>query len=145
MARMEDGTASTRLDFESEERFVPLRRRLGVTSFGLNLIVLQPGERGRIHRHERQEEVYVVLEGTLDLVVEGVEEVYEQGMVVRVAPDVRRQLVNRGPGRLALLAMGGANEHHGRDATAYTAWEESEGASPADIPYPEDLPESGRR
>ena len=37
------------------ERFQRLREPLGVRSFGINLIRLQPGQRGRIHRHERQE------------------------------------------------------------------------------------------
>ena len=52
-----------------------LRRALGVTSFGINQMVLEPRQRGRIHRHARQEEVYLVLEGTLTLLVEGEEQV----------------------------------------------------------------------
>ncbi|MCW3064536.1 MAG: Cupin 2 conserved barrel domain protein, partial [Solirubrobacterales bacterium] len=105
---MEPGTARTRLDFDAGERFVPLRRQLGLTSFGLNQMLLEPGQRSRIHRHERQEEVYVVLEGTLTLFLEGEEQTVERGEIVRVAPEIRRQLLNRGPGRLALLALGGA-------------------------------------
>ena len=62
---METGVAFTKLDPDTEERFIPLRRQLGVTSFGLNQILLRPGQRGRIHRHTTQEEVYVVLSGTL--------------------------------------------------------------------------------
>src|SRR4051794_10958417 len=97
---MEPGIARTRLDFDAAERFVPLRRQLGVTALGLNQIVLQPGQRGRIHRHEAQEEIYLVLDGTLTLLVEGEEQRLGYGELVRVAPAVRRQLVNRGPGRL---------------------------------------------
>jgi uncharacterized cupin superfamily protein len=59
---MEEGTTIARLDPDTGERFLPLRRQLGVSSFGMNQIVLQPGQRGRIHRHQRQEEVYLVLE-----------------------------------------------------------------------------------
>src|SRR3954451_17473695 len=101
---MEDGTARTRLHDDPEDRFVRLRAELGVTSFGLNQIVLRPGQRGRIHRHEHQEEVYLVLDGTLSLLVEGEEGTHERGELVRVAPGVRRQLVNRGPQTLQLLA-----------------------------------------
>jgi uncharacterized cupin superfamily protein len=137
---METGTTRTRLDLDSQERFSALRRQLGVTTFGMNLIVLQPGQRGRIHRHERQEEVYLVLDGTLTLVVEGEDSTLERGELVRVAPDLRRQLVNRGPGRLALLALGGAGEHVGRDGLAYPSWETTEGVSPQELPLPEDLP-----
>ncbi len=67
---MEDGTSTTRLNADAGERFLPLRRQLGVTSFGMNQIVLEPGQRGRIHRHARQEEVYLVLEGRLTMVIE---------------------------------------------------------------------------
>src|SRR5262245_35068885 len=103
---MESGVSYARLDFNATERFQRLRDQLGVTSFGLNLILLHAGARGRIHRHARQEEVYLVLEGTLSLSIEGVERDMVKGEVARIAPDVRRQLVNRGPGRVVVLALG---------------------------------------
>jgi uncharacterized cupin superfamily protein len=142
---MEDGTATTRLQDDAENRFVRLRAELGVTSFGLNQIVLHPGQRGRIHAHERQEEVYLVLEGTLTLFLEGAESTYERGELIRVAPGVRRQLVNRGPENLHLLAIGGAGEHEGRDGQAWTAWDATESARPQETPMPDDLPASELR
>jgi len=142
---MEDGTARARLQPDAGNRFVRLRAELGVTSFGLNQIVLHPGQRGRIHAHERQEEVYLVLEGTLSLLVEGEESTHEQGKLVRVAPNVRRQLVNRGPANLHLLAIGGAGEHEGRDGKAWAAWDATESGSPQEMPLPDDLPASEQR
>jgi uncharacterized cupin superfamily protein len=142
---MEDGTATTRLQPDAENRFVRLRHELGVTSFGLNQIVLHPGQRGRIHAHERQEEVYLVLEGALTLLVEGEESDYEPGELIRVAPGVRRQLVNRGPVNLHLLAIGGAGEHDGRDGRAWAAWDATESAPPQEMPLPEDLPKAELR
>jgi uncharacterized cupin superfamily protein len=142
---MESGTAFTTLDYETGERFVRLRQQLGVSTFGLNLIVLEPGQRGRIHRHKRQEEVYAVLEGTLSLLVEGEEHALKRGAVARVAPDVRRQLVNRGPARVGLLAMGGAEPHEGRDGEAFESWDATEGRPPQETPLPEDLPAGERR
>jgi mannose-6-phosphate isomerase-like protein (cupin superfamily) len=136
---MEDGTTTTRLDPETGERFLPLRRQLGVSSFGLNQIVLQPGQRGRIHRHQRQEEVYLVLEGTLTLALEGEESDLGQGALIRVAPQVRRQLVNRGPGRVVLLALGGANEHQGRDGEAFGDWSDDRPVAPQELSMPPDL------
>ena len=136
---MEEGTGRARLEPDSSERFVPLRRQLGVSSFGLNQIVLQPGQRGRIHRHGRQEEVYLVLEGTLTLLVEGEEEAVEPGELVRVAPQVRRQLVNRGPERVVMVALGGDGEHIGRDGEAFADWGDVRGAPPQEVPLPEDL------
>jgi uncharacterized cupin superfamily protein len=129
------------LDADGAERFVLLRRELGVRSFGINLIVLQPGQRGRIHAHLEQEEVYLVLEGVLTLLVEGEEHVLERGRLARVGPSLRRQLVNAGAERLTLLALGGSGEHAGRDGRAWESWDESgEGRSPADVPLPADLP-----
>jgi uncharacterized cupin superfamily protein len=137
---MEEGIGRTRLAPDAGERFVPLRRQLGVTTFGINQIVLEPRQRGRIHRHREQEEVYLVLEGTLTMVIEGEEHVLEAGELVRVAPALRRQLVNRGPARLVLLALGSAHEHMGRDGEAWADWDADGPASPQEIPLPEDLP-----
>jgi uncharacterized cupin superfamily protein len=139
---MEEGTSRATLDanLEPDQRFVPLRRQLGVSTFGLNLIVLAPGQRGRIHRHGSQEEVYLVLDGELTLFIEGEESKLGEGELIRVAPDVRRQLLNRGPAELRLLALGGSNEHQGRDGEAFESWEDTEGAPPQEIPLPKDLP-----
>jgi len=137
---MEDGVGFTQIDLDSGERFQALRRELGVSTFGLNLILLQPGQAGRIHRHEHQEEVYLVLDGELSLYVEGEEHVLGQGALARVAPNVRRQLVNRRPSRVVLLALGGATDHTGRDGVAYADWDDSAGASPQAIPLPADVP-----
>ena len=141
-AAMELGVRLTTLDLESDERVVPLRRNLGVSSFGFNLLLLRPGQRGRIHRHERQEEAYVVLEGTLTLVVEDEALDLPRGQVAAVGPEVRRQLVNRSRERCAVLAVGGAEPHQGRDGRAFRSWEDMEGATPQEIPLPEDLPAS---
>ena len=141
---MEPGIARARLDLDTTERFVALRRQLGVTTFGLNQLVLQPGQRGRIHRHAEQEEVYLVLGGTLALLVEGEEQTLERGELVRVAPSVRRQLLNRGPDRLVLLALGGSGEHAGRDGEAFATWEVEHGVSPQELPLPDDLPPGER-
>ncbi len=136
---LEQGTTKTRLDPATGERFLALRRQLGVSTFGINQIAMAPGQRGRIHRHERQEEVFLVLEGTLTLAIEGEQSELGEGELIRVAPDVRRQLINRGPGRLVLLALGGEGEHHGHDGEAFAAWEDTAGAPPQETPAPSDL------
>jgi uncharacterized cupin superfamily protein len=138
---METGVSFTQLDLDHAERFQRLRADLGVSAFGLNLIVLGPGQRGRIHRHLHQEEVYVVLEGTLTLLAENTPRELRRGDLARVAPDVRRQLVNRHPETLALLAIGGAKEHEGRDGRAYESWDETgDGRPPQEVPLPADEP-----
>ncbi len=142
---MDAGVSVTRLEPGSSERFVPLRRQLGVTAFGLNQLVLRPGERGRIHRHERQEEVYLVVEGTLTLEVEASEQDLARGTIARVGPEVRRRLLNRGPEPCVVLAIGAAGEHAGRDGLAYSDWDDDDPRPPQEVPLPEDLPASELR
>lgn len=133
-------TSRARLDLDSTERFVWLRKELGVTSFGISQMVLEPGQRGRIHRHERQEEVYLVLQGELTVNIEGEETVLERGELIRVAPEVRRQLSNPTAGKVIVLALGGQGTHESRDGVGYESWDDTEGASPKDVPLPPDLP-----
>jgi len=144
---MTDGVSYGRLELDRspDERFQRLRAELGVTAFGMNLIVLQPGQRGRVHAHERQEEVFLVLRGTLTLITDEGERDLDAHDVARVAPDVRRQLVNRGPGPVAILALGGAGEHEGRDGIAWEAWDAPDAARPQDVPLPPDLPAGALR
>ena len=138
---MQAGASFAKLDFDAGERFVRLRSELGIESFGLNLILLEPGQRGRVHRHHRQEEAYIVLEGTLTLELEGGDaHKLERGEAARVAPTLRRQLSNRGDTRVALLAIGGATAHEGRDGVAYRDWDDKDGKRPQDVPLPDDLP-----
>jgi mannose-6-phosphate isomerase-like protein (cupin superfamily) len=142
MPGMDPAVTFARLDPDSvapESRFQRLRQELGAGAFGLNLIVLRPGQRGRIHRHERQEEVYLVLAGTLTLLVEGEERELGRGELALVPGHLRRQLVNRRGERLELLAIGGAGEHQGRDGEAFTAWDQERGAPPQETPLPEDV------
>src|SRR3954466_13715401 len=130
-----------KLDPDHEERFFSLRRELGVTSFGMNQILLRPGQRGRIHSHHKQEEVYLVLAGTLTLWVEGEPRELGQGELARVGPSVKRQIANRAAGGDGLLiARGGAAEQVGRDGEAFESWDQAQGRPPQEVPLPEDEP-----
>lgn len=141
-AELPPGVGVASLGDEAVERFLRLRDRLAITSFGLNKLVLAPGERNRIHRHTVQEEVYLVLAGQLDLGLEGVEHRFGVGELVRVAPGVRRQLINRGPGVLELLVIGSQTDYHHdpRDAEAFADWQSTEVGTPQTVPVPADLP-----
>jgi uncharacterized cupin superfamily protein len=137
----EPDIAFTTIKSNGADRFQALRRELGVSSFGMNLVTLTPRQRGRIHAHEQQEEVYLVLEGELTLSVEGEEHTVARNGLVRVGPSVRRQLINRGTTTLVLVALGGSGQHVGRDGRAWESWEdEGDGRSPQDVPLPADLP-----
>jgi mannose-6-phosphate isomerase-like protein (cupin superfamily) len=132
---------TTQIDPLTAERFVSLRRALGVEAFGLNQITLQPGQRGRIHRHARQDEVYLVVRGRLMLIVEQDEELeLGEGMLAHVPAAVRRQLVNPFSAPVTLVAIGAYGEHEGRDGEAFADWSETEARPPQEVPLPDDLP-----
>ena len=137
----EPGASFTSID-PAADYFHLLRRELGVTSFGINQLILQPRQRLRVHRHERQEEVYLVLEGELTLIVEGDSHRLGVGDLARVGPELKRQLTNPGAVKTIVLALGGAGgEHQSRDGIAWSGWDdEGEGRPPKEVPLPDDLP-----
>jgi len=137
---MSDEPSYSTLDLPATERFKWLAKELGVTTFGLTVMNLRPGQRGRIHRHRRQEEVHIVMVGELTLALKGGEHVLSKGDVARVPPHARRQLINRGPETCSLIALGGSARHSGRDAEAFPDWKERYGLPPAEVPTPDDLP-----
>jgi quercetin dioxygenase-like cupin family protein len=90
-------------------RFRPARQALGVTSWGMNVIELDPhcsGYPEHDHESEGHEEVYLVLRGSIVLQAGGAEQVLSQGTLVRVAPEMKRKFVTRAEGA-TLLALGG--------------------------------------
>jgi quercetin dioxygenase-like cupin family protein len=90
-------------------RFRPARQALGVSSWGMNVIELDPhctGYPEHDHGSEDHEEVYLVLQGSIVLQANGQERVLSKGDFVRVPPDVKRKFVTREQGAI-LLAMGG--------------------------------------
>jgi uncharacterized cupin superfamily protein len=141
------GFTRTSLPEDRGERFVSLRRPLGVTGMGINLIQLAPGQRGRVHDHERQEEVYLVWDGVLTLIVEGEASDLARGELARVGPGVRRQLVNRGPDDCRIVALGASpGGHESRDGLAWSSWDDTAAPrTPQDVPLPDDLPAGDRR
>lgn len=135
-----EGVEITHLAATADDRMVRLRAPLDVRSFGINQIILEPGQRNRIHSHTAQEEVYTVLAGTLTLVIEGEMHEFEAGAVVKVAPGVRRQLVNHHREPLSVLAVGGlaAHRHNAHDGEAFLSWDDAVPRPVGDVPLPED-------
>ena len=84
------------------------REALGCESLGISLIELEPGGKGKPHDHEGdgQEEVYLVVDGELDVDLDEETVTLGPGEAVRVVPDQHRQLVNRGDERVRLVAAG---------------------------------------
>jgi uncharacterized cupin superfamily protein len=93
--------------FERSGRWHLARRSLGLTSFGMNLVELEPG--ARIPEHDEterdQEEVYVVLAGTAVAIVDGEEHPAPAGTFVRLDPEPLRTIANVGDEPVKLLMV----------------------------------------
>ncbi|MCB9676313.1 MAG: cupin domain-containing protein [Alphaproteobacteria bacterium] len=90
-------------------RFRHARKELGVTAWGMNVLDLAPHCEGypeHDHAHDGQEEVYVVLEGAVDLHAGGEIHPMRAGQLVRLPANVTRKLVT-GEHAARVLAIGG--------------------------------------
>jgi mannose-6-phosphate isomerase-like protein (cupin superfamily) len=90
--------------------FVKVRAELGVTSFGIQVIQL-PVDSSDYPEHDHvedgQEEVYLALDGSGWIDIEGERVDLEKDVLVRVGPAAKRK-VHSGPEGLRLLVLGGA-------------------------------------
>lgn len=90
--------AYTKENYEDVEPLAPgmyfLRNDLDCENLGVTVLDVGAGWNGKTHDHadDRQEEVYLLLDGSGTLNVEGEEIPLEPGDAVRVEPDATRQL-----------------------------------------------------
>ncbi len=105
-----DGWAVTSIQrLGDEPGFRKIRPALGVTAFGINAVVLPPGIETPRHFHERQEEVYFVHAGRLEIEFgDGATETLEPGAVARVEPSTIRRMRNVGDVDAVYVIVGGA-------------------------------------
>ena len=82
-----------------------LTESLGCTEMRVNAVTLDPGEATAPHTHERQEEVYVALDGGHVRVGETLHEVPPGGFV-RIGPDTVRSVRNDGDEARTWLMFG---------------------------------------
>jgi uncharacterized cupin superfamily protein len=114
----EGWAAATLDDLGQGPGFRKVRSALGVEAFGVNAVELPPGYEARPHFHERQEELYLVLEGEIAFGFGEDEESVTLGAggLVRVDPMTVRRLRNASPDRRAVyFCVGGAGGYVGRD------------------------------
>jgi quercetin dioxygenase-like cupin family protein len=85
-------------DLERTGGWLLARRSLGLSSFGMNLVEIEPGT--RIPEHDEtgrdQEEVFMVLSGSATMIVDGQEHPAPAGTLVRLDPEPRRTVANDG-------------------------------------------------
>ena len=118
---MADFTILHRDDLERSGRWLLARRSLGLRSFGMNLVEIQPG--GGIPEHDElerdQEEIFIVLEGDAIVVVDGTEHPAPAGTFVRLDPRPLRSVVNRAE-RPALVLIASAPTTSGYEPADWT-------------------------
>ncbi len=87
-----------------------LRDELGAEDLGVTVLELEPDAKGREHDHgeDGQEEVYLVVEGEVDVDLTDSDETVtlEEDEAVRLDADETRQIVNRGDVRAKLVLAG---------------------------------------
>jgi quercetin dioxygenase-like cupin family protein len=95
--------------------FRKVRNALGVTAFGVNVVVYPAGAEGVRHFHDTQDELYFVHAGTARFEVEGEERVLGAGGLCHVESTTERKVSNVGDDDLILLVIGGKGGYVERD------------------------------
>jgi mannose-6-phosphate isomerase-like protein (cupin superfamily) len=115
--RTGDGwTAANLDDLGDGPGFRKVRAKLGVEAFGVNAVVLPASYATKPHYHERQEELYLVLDGEIEFTLGNDKVTLGRGGMVRVEPHTVRSLRNTSPDEEAsYFAVGASGGYVGRD------------------------------
>ena len=99
--------------------FRKIRKELAVTEFGVNAIVLPPGVETGFHAHERQQELYFVHRGQIEMEFgDGSKHVLGPGGLARVDAPTMRKLKNVGEDEGVYVIVGAEGGYVGRDGIA---------------------------
>ena len=112
-----DGYAVANLDGLGEGYgFRKIRTGVGVTEFGVNAIVLPAGIDTGPHMHERQQELYFVHSGEVEIEFgDGSSHRLGPGGVARVDAPTVRTIRNHGPDDAVYVVVGAEGGYVGRD------------------------------
>jgi uncharacterized cupin superfamily protein len=97
--------------------FRKLRRELGLTGFGANVIVMPPAYSASLHFHDEQEELYFVHRGAIEITFgDGSRQRIGEGGAARIDASTHRGVRNLSDSEDAVyLAIGGKGGYVGRD------------------------------
>ena len=86
-----------------------LKDQLDTSEVGVTILELEPDGKGKEHDHgsDGQEEVYVCVDGQIDVEFDDATVTLAENEAVRIDPDETRQLHNRGDERARLVLVGG--------------------------------------
>jgi quercetin dioxygenase-like cupin family protein len=84
------------------------RKTLGAESFGFNVVDIEAGGEIPAHDHtgDKQEEVFIILEGEGKIVTDGEEHDAPAGTFCRLAPEVNRTIRNESDATVRALLIG---------------------------------------
>jgi uncharacterized cupin superfamily protein len=118
--RKGDGYAVASLDGIGEgSGFRKIRRALDVEEFGVNAVVIPPGLESGFHFHERQEELYFVHAGVIEMEFgDGSVHRLGPGGMARVAAPTLRKVKNVGEDDAIYVVVGAQGGYVGRDGQA---------------------------
>jgi mannose-6-phosphate isomerase-like protein (cupin superfamily) len=96
--------------------FRKVRSALGVTAFGVNLVVYAPGQEGFLHYHDEQDELYFVHSGRGIFEVDGETRELGPGGLCHVESTTPRRVTNPSEDEdLVMLVVGGKDGYVARD------------------------------
>jgi len=103
-------------DIERRGRDIPVREHLGIRAFGINAFT--PGEDGTlVNEHDEagsgQEELYIVLDGTVTFEVDGEAVDAQPGTLLFIGPEARRKAT--GNGTVLVVGATPGEAYHGVD------------------------------
>ena len=92
-------------DIEKSGNWLLVRRSLDLSSFGLNMVDIAPGE--KIPEHDEterdQEEVFLALQGDATIVIDGDDHALAEGTFARLGPEATRTVANNGSETIRIL------------------------------------------
>ena len=95
-------------EVETSGNWLLARRSLGLTAFGMNIVDIAPGD--QIPEHDEterdQQEVFVVVSGAPEIVIEGEAHELAPGSMARLDPHLTRTVSNPGsePARVLIVS-----------------------------------------
>jgi mannose-6-phosphate isomerase-like protein (cupin superfamily) len=109
------GYAFGTIDELGDGVFRKVRQALGVSAFGVNVLVLEPGVVARPHFHEEQDELYFVHAGRARFALPGESHELGAGGLCHVESTTPRQITSVGDEDLVMLVVGAKDGYVGRD------------------------------
>ena len=115
----EDAFTKAHFDFDKLPYLSNPWRKLNLHSVSLGLIKLPPSEGYTFtHHHLKQEEIYIVVEGKGQMLLNGELIDIERGDIVRVSPPTKRALKADSEAFLFVICTGGVTEGYPQSSNA---------------------------